>query len=98
MDIPAFIRPTTRKNRASRGGPFGKRGPRYDVTHIPRRPEGGRRVGHDEVFGHDTNHAPVAAFHGDGPTDDLRIGAQGLPEAITQNDDRFAAGRLPRRD
>ena len=31
MDSPAFIRPTTRRNRASRGGPLGKRGPRYDT-------------------------------------------------------------------
>ena len=29
---------------------------------------------------------------------DLRIGAQGLPEVMTQDDDRLAAGRLPRRD
>ena len=98
MDIPAFIRPTTRRNRASRGGPFGKRAPRYDVAHVPRRPEGRRRVGHREVFGHDADHAPVAAFDVDGPADDLRIGAEGLPQAMAQHDDRFAARRLPRRD
>ncbi len=44
-DIPAFIRPTTRRNRASRGSPCGKRGPRYDDTHIPRRPEGAAASG-----------------------------------------------------
>ena len=79
-------------------GPVRKARARYDTRHVPRRPKGRRRVGHHEVFGHDTNHAPVAAFYVDGPANDLRIGAQGLPEVMTQHDDRFAAGRLPRRD
>ena len=40
IDIPAFIRPTTRRNRASRGGPFGKRAPGTTCAcpTAPRRP------------------------------------------------------------
>jgi hypothetical protein len=82
---PGVARKSVRKTRAA-----------VRHTHIPRRPKG-RRVWH-EVFRHDTNHPPIAAFHGDRPTHELRIGAQGPPEAITENDDRFAARRLPRRD
>ena len=84
---PGVARGAVRKTRAA-----------VRRAHIPRRPKRRLRVGHDEVCGHHANHAPVAAFHVDGPIDDLPIGAQGLPQAMTQHDDRFAARRLPRRD
>jgi hypothetical protein len=84
---PCVARRAIRKTRAAVRRP-----------HIPRCPEGSRRVGHHEVVGHDTDHAPVAAFDRHGAIDDPWIGAEGLPEVMTQHDDRFAAGRLPRRD
>jgi len=64
----SFARRAVRKTRAA-----------IRRAHVPRRPERRRRVGNREVFGHDANHAPVAAFHRDAPIDNLRIGAECLP-------------------
>ena len=83
---PGVARGSLRKTRAVRH------------RHVPRRPKGSRRVGHGKILRHHANHSPVAAFNVNGPPDELRIGAEGLPQAMTQDDDRFAAGRLPRRD
>ena len=96
--MPAFIRPTTFRNLASRGGPFGNRSPRYETRISQGAQKAASRVGRGEVFRHDANHPPVAALQMDGAADQLRIGAQGLPQAMTQHEDGFAARRLPRRD